>query len=84
VPSGSTELFRMNLSPLASRNRSIVLYSIEEPTQRAAYDANKRLDVDGDGKIDVLDLGAELARVATTPTYQSAQALLRDVEKGPR
>jgi hypothetical protein len=78
-PQSAIDLFRMNLSPVAARSRSEVLYDRSVEAQRPFYESNASLDVTRDGRIDMTDLASRLITVARTPRHQRHLALLRSV-----
>lgn len=79
APQTSVEIFRMNLSPVAGKNRNAIIYDSTVPGQRQAYAANRQLDLSGKGRIDVSDLANNLANVERTQHYNRHRAMLRGV-----
>lgn len=79
APQSSVEIFRMNLSPVAGKNRNAIIYDSTVPGQRQAYAANRQLDLSGKGRIDVSDLANTLANVERTQHYSRHRAMLRGV-----
>lgn len=76
-PQTAIELFRMNLSPMAAKARSEVIYDSGKLSEAGMYAGNKALDVTNDGRIDMTDLGARLIEVSRTPRYQRHLAMLK-------
>lgn len=70
VPSSAVELYRANFSPAAARARAHVIYRRSEPSERAAYEANRALDVNRTGQITLDDLARVVARAQRSEAYQ--------------
>lgn len=74
-PDGAADWLRLNLSPVAARKQSEIVYSRQKDP--SFYAANATLDVNADGAITMSDLRAHTASVASQPLYTEHLARLR-------
>ena len=79
----SARYYHSNFYPATMRRGSspdtvVVAADAADAGERAAYAANKGLDVDGNGKITLADLASFLERAARSPKYEEAFFRLAD------